>query len=92
LRVGRCGVLVAPVLLLALVHCNAWKGFSTKLVALLEPELLRPERLSEVFPGGLDELRSAYDPFDFGLGTVAPHVVFSDHLPQGTSFSMRARM
>src|SRR5215216_7145719 len=50
---------------------------------LLEPELLRPESLSEAFPGRLDELRGAHDPFDLGLGSVAPYVVFFEYLPKG---------
>ena len=54
-----------------------------KLVALLEFELLRSERLSEAYPGGLDELRAAYDLFDLRLGAVAPYVVFSEYLLQG---------
>jgi hypothetical protein len=53
------------------------------LVALLEFELLRCERLSEAFSGGLDELWRAYDLFDLGLGAVSPYVVFSDDLLQG---------
>ena len=50
---------------------------------LREPKLLRSERPPEAFPGGLDELRGAYDPFDLGLGAVSPYVVFSEYLPQG---------
>src|SRR5215211_8127281 len=50
---------------------------------LLEPELLRSESLSEAFPGGLDELRGAYDLFDLRLGAVSPYVVFSEYLPKG---------
>ena len=46
-------------------------------VGCLEPELLRSERLSEPFPGALDELRRAYDLLDLRLGAVAPYVVFS---------------
>ena len=53
------------------------------MVALLEFELLRAERLFEAYPGGLDELRAAYDLFDLGLGAVSPYVVFSDDLLQG---------
>jgi hypothetical protein len=53
------------------------------LVALLESKLLRCERLSKAYPGGLDELRAAYDLFDLGLGAVAPYVVFSDDLLEG---------
>ena len=56
---------------------------SPKLVALLESKLLRSERLSEAYPGDLDELRAAYDLFDLGLGAVAPYVVFSEYLLQG---------
>ena len=52
-------------------------------VALLEPELIRSERLPEPFPGSLDELRGTYDLFDLGLRAVSPYVVFSDHLLQG---------
>jgi hypothetical protein len=69
--------------LLALIHPSAWKWNSKKLVALLESKLLRCERLSEAYPGGLDELRAAYDLFDLGLGAVAPYVVFSEYLLQG---------
>src|SRR5688572_2724151 len=70
-------------LLLALIHRSAWKVTSAKLVALLEFELLRAERPSEAYPGGLDELWGAYDLFDLGLGAVAPYVVFSEYLLQG---------
>jgi hypothetical protein len=52
-------------------------------VGYLELKLLRPERLSEAFPGGLDELGSAYDLFDLGLGAVSSYVVFSEYLLQG---------
>ncbi len=52
-------------------------------LSCLEPELLRSERLPEAFPGGLDKLRSAYDPFDLGLGAVSPYIVFSEYLLQG---------
>src|ERR671910_864326 len=50
---------------------------------LLEPELLRPESLSEPFPGRLDERGGAHDPFDLGLGGVSPYVVFFEYLPKG---------
>ena len=53
------------------------------MVALSEFELLRSERLSEAYPGDLDELRGAYDLFDLGLGAVSPHVVFSEYLLEG---------
>ena len=53
------------------------------MVALLEFELLRSERLSEVFPGTLDELGAAYDLFDLRLGAVSPYVVFSEYLLEG---------
>ena len=49
---------------------------SAKLVALLKFELLRSERLSKAYPGGLNELRAAYDLFDLGLRAVSPYVVF----------------
>ena len=65
------------------IHPSAWKVNSPKLVALLESKLLRSERLSEAYPGDLDELRAAYDLFDLGLGAVAPYVVFSEYLLQG---------
>src|SRR5918997_2303034 len=52
-------------------------------VGCLEPELLRPERLAEPFPGSLDELRRAYDLLDLGWGAVAPYVVFCECLPKG---------
>jgi hypothetical protein len=52
-------------------------------VGCLEPELLRSETLSEAFPGGLDELRRAYDLLDLSLGAVSPYVVFSEYLPKG---------
>ena len=51
-------------------------------VGCLEPELIRSERLSEAFPGALDELRRAYDLFDLSLGAVSPYVVFSEYLPK----------
>jgi hypothetical protein len=51
-------------------------------VGCLEPELIRSERLSEAFPGGLDELRRAYDLLDLSLGAVSPYVVFSQYLPK----------
>jgi hypothetical protein len=50
---------------------------------LLGPELLRPESLSEAFPGHLDELGGAHDPFDLRLGGVSPYVVFFEYLPKG---------
>src|SRR5919107_5408523 len=50
---------------------------------LLEPELLRSEGLAEAFPGRLDELGRAHDPFDLGLGAVSPYVVLSEYLPKG---------
>ena len=52
-------------------------------VGYLELKLLRSERFSEAFSGGLDELWRAYDLFDLGLGAVAPYVVFSEYLLQG---------
>ena len=62
------------------------------MVARLEFELFRSERLSEAYPGSLDELRAAYDLFDLGLGAVAPYVVFSEYLLQAHIFSMRPMM
>src|SRR3954454_22315464 len=50
---------------------------------LLEPELLRSEGLAEAFPGRLDELGRAHDPFDLGLRAVSPYVVFCEYLPKG---------
>ena len=50
---------------------------------LLEPELLRPESLSEPFPGRLEELGGAHDPFDLRLGGVSSYVVFFEYLPKG---------
>jgi hypothetical protein len=52
-------------------------------VGCLEPELIRSERLSETFPGALDELGGAYDLFDLSLGAVSPYVVLSEYLPKG---------
>ena len=46
-------------------------------------ELIRPERLSQLFPGGSDELRVADDLLYVGLGGVAAHVFFLKHLWQG---------
>ena len=46
----------------------------------LEFELVRPERLSEPFPGGLDELGAAHDLLKLGPGGVAAHVLFPEHL------------
>ena len=49
---------------------------------LLESELLRSESLSEAFPGRLDELGGAHDPFDLLLGAGSPYVVFFEYLPK----------
>ena len=77
------GLLAALAFPYAPIHPSAWKGNSQKLAALLEPELLRSEGLAEAFPGRLDELGRAYDPFDLGLGAVSPYVVFCEYLPKG---------
>jgi hypothetical protein len=49
----------------------------------LKLEPLRSERLPEPCPGGLDELRIAYDLPDLRLGAVATHVIFLEYLLQG---------
>src|SRR5829696_4492246 len=46
----------------------------------LELELVRAERLSQLLPGGLDELGAGDDPLHLGLGGVAAHVLLLDFL------------
>src|SRR5215211_3591247 len=77
--IGNAG---APALLHALFTGVRGRGI-LRSWPLLEPELLRPEGLPEAFPGRLDELGRAYDPFDLGLGAVSPYVVFCEYLPKG---------
>src|SRR5829696_2138277 len=49
----------------------------------LELELVRAERLSQLLPGGLDELGAGDDPLHLGLGGVAAHVLLLDYLLEG---------
>jgi acyl-CoA hydrolase len=52
-------------------------------VGCLKLELVRPERVSESFSGGLDELRVAQDLLYLGPGAGAPHVFFLNYLLEG---------
>jgi hypothetical protein len=52
-------------------------------VGCLKLELVRPERVSESFSGGLDELRVAQDLLYLGSGAGAPHVFFLKYLLKG---------
>ena len=61
---------------MTLMTINCRKGGCLKL------ELLQPERLPELFSGGLTELGVACDLLDLGLGAVATHVVFLEGFPQ----------
>ena len=49
----------------------------------LELELVRPERLSKAFSGCPDELGAVDDLRYLGLGAVATHVFFLEHLLEG---------
>jgi acyl-CoA hydrolase len=52
-------------------------------IGCLKLELVRPERVSESFSGGLDELRVAQDLLYLASGAGAPHVFFLKYLLKG---------
>jgi acyl-CoA hydrolase len=52
-------------------------------VGCLKLELVRPERVSESFSGGLDELRVAHDLLYLGSGAGAAHLLFLKYLLKG---------